>query len=84
MYTTAVVCVVAMVSLAIFDLVMSQIYGVNGTISRVLQRTAFGHPAFSFAIGFICGHIFGYMKPETVVKNFDIFLDFLFATVYNG
>lgn len=49
--------------LGVYDAYMVTFYGVEASISKYLQNTAIDSPIFSFAMGFICGHVFGYMKP---------------------
>jgi hypothetical protein len=64
MKRTALLVTTLVIILGIYDLVTVVVGGVDESVSRFLQRTAFGSPLISFTFGFICGHIFGYMKPE--------------------
>jgi hypothetical protein len=38
--------------------------GVPLSISRFMQESALEAPFIAFAVGFTCGHIFGYMPPK--------------------
>jgi hypothetical protein len=62
MTTTAFVCVTLMVVLAIYDAIAIAIGGLDNSVSRFIKSTALKSPIFAFAIGFICGHLFGYMQ----------------------
>jgi hypothetical protein len=63
MKLTALFCTAVTIVLGVYDAYMVTFYGVEASISRYLQNTAIDSPVFSFSIGFICGHVFGYMKP---------------------
>ena len=65
MKTTALFCTAITITLGVYDAYMVTFYGVEASISQYLQNTAIDSPIFSFAIGFICGHVFGYMKPTS-------------------
>lgn len=65
MTKTALVVTIAVITLGIYDLVVVVFFGgVEQSISRFLQDTAFEAPVVTFTFGFICGHVFGYMKPS--------------------
>jgi hypothetical protein len=65
MSLTALIVTGAIIFLGIYDLVVVTFnLGIGSSISRFMQRTALRHPAVSFSVGFVCGHIFGYMAPE--------------------
>lgn len=70
MKLTALFCTTITIILGVYDAYMVTFYGVEASISKYLQNTAIDSPAFSFSIGFICGHVFGYMKPtnERILK----------------
>jgi hypothetical protein len=61
---TALIVTTCVIILGIYDLVIVATNGVDQSISRFLQDTAFGSPLITFVFGFVCGHIFGYMKPS--------------------
>lgn len=64
MSRTAILVTGAVITLGIYDLVIVATNGVNQSISRFLQDTAFGSPLITFTFGFVAGHVFGYMKPS--------------------
>lgn len=64
MHPTAVVCVVAVIVVGVYDAVAVTMWGVDGSVSRYLQDTAVASPITSFGFGFIAGHVFGYMPPR--------------------
>jgi len=55
--------------IGLYDLWMASYYGVDHTISRYLQVASFDTPTVPFTIGYICGHIFGYMKPKKEIES---------------
>lgn len=63
MTKTATIVTVSVIILGIYDLWILTFGGVDDSISKFMQNTAFKSPVISFTVGFICGHIFGYMKP---------------------
>lgn len=63
MSPTATFVTVTMIVIAIYDAIAVTLWGVDGSISRFLQVTAFKSPALTFAFGFLAGHFFGYMQP---------------------
>jgi hypothetical protein len=64
MSLTALVVTGCLIALALYDLVVVSVNGVGTSISRFMQRSALKSPLVAFAVGFVCGHIFGYMAPE--------------------
>jgi hypothetical protein len=64
MTRTALIVTMGFIVLGIYDLIIVATNGVDQSISRFLQDTAFGSPLITFTFGFVCGHIFGYMKPS--------------------
>lgn len=68
MTTTSVFILVAVIALAVYDLVAFVKGGEGSTISRVTRRIGSRFPAVTFAAGFVCGHIWGYM-PEPPVTD---------------
>lgn len=64
MTKTALVTTILVITLAIYDLVVVSFWGVEVSVSRFFQNAAFEAPFVPFGIGFICGHLFGYMPPK--------------------
>lgn len=52
------------VLIAGFDVFVYQGGGTEATISHVLMTWSYQHPAFTFAMGFICGHLFWRIKKD--------------------
>lgn len=65
MSVTAQIITAVVIGLGIYDLVVVLRTGVNTSISRVMQRAGLKSPLVAFVVGFICGHCFGYMQPES-------------------
>ena len=63
MTRTALVVTTCVIILGIYDLYAVSTGGVASSISRYMQNAGFDAPAIVFTFGFICGHLFGYMKP---------------------
>lgn len=72
MTLTAIVVTGMIITLAIYDLIVVCRGGVQSSVSRFMQRSSLKSPVVAFAVGFICGHIFGYMAPEPLNKPDDI------------
>ncbi len=66
MKTSALVTTVLIITLGIYDLVCVLVGGESVSVSAFLVNVGFTSPMVVFAIGFICGHLFGYMKPEKI------------------
>jgi hypothetical protein len=64
MTRTAMVVTCGVVALGIYDLIAVASGGVELSVSRFLQTAGLQAPMVVFSIGFICGHIFGYMPPK--------------------
>lgn len=64
MTRTALVVTTLVITLGLYDLYAVAVGGVELSISRFMQNSAFEAPFVPFTIGFICGHIFGYMPPK--------------------
>lgn len=64
MTRTAMIVTAGVIILGIYDLVVVSLGGVESSVSRFMQDSGFKAPAVVFAVGFICGHIFGYMPPK--------------------
>jgi len=64
MSKTSVVVTGTVIALGIYDLYAYSIGGVELSISRFMQDAGLNSPFIVFTVGFICGHIFGYMPPR--------------------
>ena len=64
MTLTAMVVTGSFIFLGIFDLIMVARKGVGSSVSRFLQRSALKSPVIAVALGFVLGHLLGYMAPE--------------------
>jgi presenilin-like A22 family membrane protease len=64
MTTTAFFVTVCMIVIAIYDAISVYRTGLPSSISKYMQRMGFQAPAFTFALGFLAGHFFGYMAPD--------------------
>lgn len=64
MTTTRIVTTTLIIILGIYDLVAVAINpSTEISVSRFLADAGLRAPGVAFAFGFVCGHIFGYMKP---------------------
>lgn len=61
---TAIIVTGCIIVLGIYDLITVSVNGVGTSISRYMQDAGLNAPFVVFAVGFICGHIFGYMPPK--------------------
>lgn len=68
MTRTAMVVTCGVVALGIYDLAVVASGGVELSVSRFMQSAGLQAPMIVFSIGFICGHIFGYMPPRDKSK----------------
>lgn len=53
------------ITLGIFDLVVVLIKGTGSSISQYLVSKSFSSPMMVFAFGFVAGHLFAGMLPDT-------------------
>lgn len=67
MTKTSMIVTGTIITLGIYDLYAVNFGGVDTSISRFLQNSALDAPLIAFCFGFICGHIFGYLKPKCPV-----------------
>ena len=65
MTRTAMIVTGCVIALGIYDLYAVASGGVETSISRFMQNAGLNAPWIVFTVGFICGHIFGYMPPKT-------------------
>ena len=63
MEPTGVVITVLVIIAGIWEL-YAFLSGRARVFSRVFQAAGITSPFIAFVIGFLCGHIFGYMQPE--------------------
>lgn len=61
MNPTSLFITVLVIALAIYDLFAYLCGGEGMTVSRVMQNIGFDAPFLTFSLGFIGGHMFGYM-----------------------
>lgn len=64
MSKTSLIVTGTIIALGIYDLYAVNFGGIDSSISRFLQNSAFDAPLVAFTFGFICGHCFGYFKPH--------------------
>ena len=58
------VTTILVITLGIVDLVFVLRNGEGSSVSNFLINAGVASPVFVFAVGFICGHIFGKMTPS--------------------
>jgi len=61
---SGLVVTILIIILGIYDLVVVLVSGTTSSVSDFLVRSGFKAPVFVFGVGFVCGHLFGYMKLE--------------------
>ena len=64
MSLTAKIVTFSVIALGMYDLLAVTVGGIPLSVSRFMQDSSFEAPFISFAVGFTCGHIFGYMPPK--------------------
>jgi hypothetical protein len=65
MTRTSIIVTALVITLGIYDLyVVGVCKNIDCSVSRFMQNTSIDAPFVSFTVGYICGHIFGYMKPK--------------------
>lgn len=64
MTRTAMITTGLIITIGIYDLIAINHGGLPLSVSKFLQNSALDAPFVSFTVGFVCGHIFGYMKPD--------------------
>ena len=64
MSLTAKIVTFTVIALGMYDLLAVTVGGIPLSISRFMQDSSFEDPFISFAVGYTCGHIFGYMPPK--------------------
>jgi hypothetical protein len=64
MKTTALVTTTLVIMLGIYDLIcVTTGVGIDISVSRFLTNAGIQAPGIVFVFGYVCGHLFGYMKP---------------------
>jgi hypothetical protein len=53
---------IAVITVGVVDLAFVCFSGTGSSVSNFMKNVGFNSPAIVFAIGFICGHLFGPMK----------------------
>ncbi len=69
MTLTRMIITAAIIILGIYDLFAVFWGGVDATISRVMKDAGIQNPFVIFVVGYICGHIFGFMSPNCTCKD---------------
>jgi hypothetical protein len=64
MSLTAKIVTGCVIALGVYDLWAVASGGVESSISRFMQNSGIRAPWIVFTVGFICGHIWGYMPPK--------------------
>jgi len=60
---------IAIIALGIIDLAFVLLNGTGSTVSTFMVNVGFASPMVVFAVGFVCGHLFGYMRPVDEEKK---------------
>lgn len=72
MTTTRFICTIVIIILGSYDFIVTNYFGINSSISRCIQDTGMNSPIFTFMMGFLASHFFGYMKPDIFMLMFTI------------
>jgi len=56
---------IGIITLGIIDLFFVLFKGTGSSVSNFLVQAGFKAPMVVFAFGFVCGHLFGYMRLES-------------------
>lgn len=64
MSLAGLITTIGIITLGIVDLCFVLFKGTGSSVSNFMIQAGFKSPMLVFAIGFICGHLFGYMKLE--------------------
>ena len=71
MSLAGLVVTIVVIALGIFDLALVLFGGTGSSISNFLITVGFKDPVVVFMVGFICGHLFGYMQPAKTLSSSD-------------
>lgn len=63
---------IGIVTLGIIDLVFVLRTGTGSSVSNFMINVGFDAPGVVFAVAFVCGHLFGYMKPRKTPSPKDL------------
>jgi hypothetical protein len=66
---TGIVVMSTVVILSLYDVYAFTEGGTEGTISHVLMTWSYAHPAFTFAFGFLCGHLFWRIRKNPAIQE---------------
>lgn len=55
--------------IAVFDVYVFTVGGTEATISWTMFEWSHDYPVFTFAMGFVMGHLFWQMKPNEKLKS---------------
>lgn len=66
MSRAGLVTTILVIALGVYDLIEVLVSGTGSSVSNFLIQAGFRAPLLVFAIGFVCGHLFGYMKMEVM------------------
>ena len=66
---TEMILTAGFIILGIYDFIVVTRTGVGSSISRAMQRAGFRSPTVCLVIGYVLGHIFGYMPPEISTES---------------
>ena len=70
MTTTALVTTIIIIVLGIYDLVCVTLGNTSISVSAFLINAGFKAPMIVFSLGYVMGHLTGYMKPiDEVAKD---------------
>jgi hypothetical protein len=64
MSMAGLVTTILIITLGIVDLCFVLFGGTGSSVSSFLINAGFKSPVFVFGLGYICGHLTGYMHPE--------------------
>jgi len=65
---TGIAIASTVVILGLYDVFAFTTGGTEGTISHVINSWAYNYPAFTFAMGFLMGHLFWRTSKDPILK----------------
>lgn len=65
---TSIIVAASILFLGLYDIYAILFGGEDASISRFMQNAGLRQPYIVLVVGFIAGHIFGYMKPTSTKK----------------
>lgn len=69
MSRTGLVTTILIIVLGIYDLCMVLFHGTGSSVSNFLTNAGVKSVPFTFAVGFVCGHLFGGFTPVEQKKD---------------